>query len=159
VSPERAKSHRAAVDQIQAVRRNDAAYSMPVLLDRARWQTCLLKNRFQIAVRSGKVADIKLRCDKQYLFFRYEASVQHRVASRDDQTCSIEIVGDPGTMLDLIQSWSLRVHRIADTVALLVRGAISEPSNGMAHHEGEASNPLFAILGDWAACLKKSAKR
>lgn len=104
MSPEKAKSLQPALDQIQAVLESDASYSMPVLLERTGWQTRLLKDRFQIVVHSGKVADLKLRCEKQYLFFHYEPSVQYRIDGRNAQTCSIEIVGDPGTTLDLIQS-------------------------------------------------------
>jgi hypothetical protein len=53
-------------------------------------------------VTSGAVSEIKLRCEKQYLFFKYQPGVQYSIGSKKDQ-CSIEVVGDPGTKFDLVQ--------------------------------------------------------
>jgi hypothetical protein len=58
---------------------------------------------FEIAVSSGRVSEIKLRCERQYVFFRYEPGVQYKVDGAGG-TCGIELVGDPGTAFELIQS-------------------------------------------------------
>jgi hypothetical protein len=62
----------------------------------------LFRNRFSIAVKSGGVSEIKLRCERQYLFFRYEPGVQYSIGSKKDQ-CGIEVIGNPGTTFDLVQ--------------------------------------------------------
>jgi TonB family protein len=93
-----------AMAQVEALRTNDASYSVDAEIDKGTsWFYMLFKNRFQIAVSSGKLAEIKLRCDKQYVFFRYEPDVQYRVSDRYG-SCGLELVGDPGTKFSLIQS-------------------------------------------------------
>jgi hypothetical protein len=49
------------------------------------------------------VSEIKLRCEKQYVFFRYQPAVEYSVANRAGR-CSMEVVGEPGTAFELIQS-------------------------------------------------------
>ena len=67
------------------------------------WFYMLFKKRFQIAVTNGELAEIKLRCDKQYVFFRYEPDIQYRVSDRHGN-CGVELVGAPGTKFSLVQS-------------------------------------------------------
>jgi len=59
-------------------------------------------HRFSIVVASGAVKEIKLRCQKQYLFFRYQPGLEYSIGSKSDH-CGIEVVGDPGTTFRLIQ--------------------------------------------------------
>jgi hypothetical protein len=66
------------------------------------WNGILFRNRFSIAVTSGDISEIKLRCEKQYLFFRYEPGLQYSIGAKQDR-CSIEAVGNPGTTFDLVQ--------------------------------------------------------
>jgi TonB family protein len=93
------------MDKIEALRRSDTAFAMTARMSEvtSSWHGELFKKRFQIIVASGKVSDIKLRCEKQYLFFRYEPGLQYKVDAPSGK-CSIEVVGDPGTSFDLIQS-------------------------------------------------------
>jgi hypothetical protein len=67
------------------------------------WHHQLFKDHFQIAVASGKVSDIKLRCKKAYVFFHYQPGVQYKVESRSGN-CWMELIGEPGTTFDLTQS-------------------------------------------------------
>lgn len=93
-----------AMAKVEALRTSDASYSVAGEINKGTsWFYTLFKNRFQIDVASGKVAEIKLRCDKQYVFFRYEPGVQYRVSDRYG-SCGLELVGDPGTKFSLIQS-------------------------------------------------------
>jgi hypothetical protein len=66
------------------------------------WNYELLKRRFQIEVASGKVAEIKLRCDRQYVFFQFDPKLQYTIGG-NDRSCSMEVVGDPGTKFRLTQ--------------------------------------------------------
>jgi TonB family protein len=95
---------RPSVDQINALRNSDKPVAMSVRIDRGTtWHGTLFKNRFRILVTSGAVAEIKLRCAQQYLLFNYDASLEYSVTSRSGP-CGIEVIGDAGTLFDLIQS-------------------------------------------------------
>lgn len=90
--------------RVEALRTRDTSYSVDGEIDKGTsWFYTLFKNRFQIAVSSGTVAEIKLRCDKKYVFFRYEPDVQYRISDRYG-SCALELVGDHGTKFSLIQS-------------------------------------------------------
>ena len=90
--------------RVQALRTNDSPYSVEGVIDNeTSWFYALFKNRFQIDVASGRLAEIKLRCDKQFVFFRYEPGVQYRISDKYG-SCGLELVGDHGTKFSLIQS-------------------------------------------------------
>jgi len=92
------------IDQIQALRSGDGTVRLAGAINRGTsWNGQLFKNRFEIALSSGQVSEIKLRCEKQYLFFPYEPGVRYTVETRGG-SCSIELVGDPGTKFELVQS-------------------------------------------------------
>jgi hypothetical protein len=56
-----------------------------------------------IVVASGEDAEIKSRCQKSFVFCRYQPREQYTVESRHG-SCAIEVVGNPGTKFELIQS-------------------------------------------------------
>lgn len=92
-----------SIDQIQALRSNDQAFAVNgEIVMGSSWYYELLKRRFQIDVTSGAVAEIKLRCDQQYVFFRYDPQLQYTI-SGNNSGCWMELVGDPGTKFRLIQ--------------------------------------------------------
>lgn len=91
------------IDQVQELRKSDRAFRLSAQMDEGTsWYGELFKNRFEVVVLSGKVSDIKLRCEKQYLFFRHEPGLQYKVDAPSGN-CSIELIGEPGTKFDLIQ--------------------------------------------------------
>ena len=91
------------VEKIRAIQRGNQPFSFLATIDKSTdWNGTLFRNRFSIAVKNGAVSEIKLRCEKQYLFFKYEPGVQYSIGSKDDR-CGIEVVGDPGTTFELIQ--------------------------------------------------------
>jgi hypothetical protein len=93
-----------AMDKVAAVEKNDTAFSMSgEFADSTSWNGVLLKHRFQLLVASGRVSEIKLRCEKNYVFFAYDPDLVYKVEARSGR-CSIELVGDPGTKFRLIQS-------------------------------------------------------
>ncbi len=98
----RAELQRVA-DQITAIQSSDRTITTAGYIGKHSWDTLLFKNRFAIGVRSGAVTEIKLRCKKKYFFFKYEPDVQYTVSPNAGQ-CFIEVVGDPGTELSMVQS-------------------------------------------------------
>ncbi|MBB6093859.1 TonB family protein [Povalibacter uvarum] len=71
--------------------------------DSTSWYFLLFRKRFQINLASGRIAEIKLRCDKRYVFFKYDPEVMYTIADKYG-SCSMELVGEPGTQFKLIQS-------------------------------------------------------
>ncbi len=92
------------VDQIEALRKTDRPVRLAAQVGSgASWFGQLFKDRFRIAVTSGRVAEIKLRCQKQYVFFRHREGAAYKI-DPGSGTCGIEVTGDPGTRFELIQS-------------------------------------------------------
>lgn len=93
-----------SIDKIQALRTDDKAYAVAGDFgERSSWFYGLLKRKFQLEVASGSIAEIKLRCDRQYVFFRFDPTLQYSIAG-NNTGCSMELVGQPGTKFRLIQS-------------------------------------------------------
>jgi len=105
VAPENIRTDfQGTIARIEALRASDRPVRMSAGFGkRTSWFGRLFKNRFEVAVASGRVAEIKLRCEKQYVFFRYEPGVQYKVDGASG-TCGVELVGDPETKFELIQS-------------------------------------------------------
>lgn len=92
------------VDQVKRLRDSDTVLPMSAQIDRGTtWQGVLFRNRFNITVMQGAISEIKLRCEKGYVFFKYDPRVQYSVSSKVG-TCAIDVVGNPGTTFELIQS-------------------------------------------------------
>jgi len=92
-----------AIDEIETLRTNDRAYAVTGDFgDRSSWFYQLLKRKFQIEVASGAISEIKLRCDQQYVFFHFEPALQYAIPG-NNQRCSMEMVGQPGTTFRLTQ--------------------------------------------------------
>jgi hypothetical protein len=92
------------IDHLITMRDSDKAFALSARIDKGtRWHGSLLRHRFAITVTDGAVSEIKLRCEKQYLFFKYDPSLEYSVNGRSG-LCGIEIVGAPGTTFELIQS-------------------------------------------------------
>lgn len=93
-----------AVDQIKSLQQKSPPYRVAATIgDGSSWFITLFKKHFEIEVASGKVAEIKLRCDKAYVLFRYEPEMHYEVADRLNE-CQMEVIGDPGTTFALIQA-------------------------------------------------------
>ena len=101
---EDARTMHETVAQILALRDDERSYSVDSEFgDNTSWHYRLLKNRFHVNLRSGEIAEIKLRCDKKYVFFRYKPDMQYEISDKYG-TCGIELVGNPGTAFTLVQS-------------------------------------------------------
>ena len=92
-----------SIAEIQTLRTNDRAYAVAGDFgEQSSWFFELLKRRFQVEVASGSIAEIKLRCDRHYVFVRFDPTLQYTI-SGNDGGCSMEMVGQPGTKFRLIQ--------------------------------------------------------
>jgi TonB family protein len=92
-----------SIDEIETLRTSDKAYAVAGDFgDQSSWFFELLKRRFQVEVASGSIAEIKLRCNRQYVFFHFDPTLQYTLAG-NDTSCSMEMVGQPGTKFRLIQ--------------------------------------------------------
>ena len=92
------------VDQLDALRADDSAYSVPGDFgEYTSWSYNLFKDEFSIHNVQGDIAEIKLRCSKGYVFFRFQPDVKYKVASGRNR-CHLQLVGNPGTTFSLTQS-------------------------------------------------------
>jgi TonB family protein len=67
------------------------------------WSLGLFRHKFSLNVTYGTVADIKVRCDKTFLRFKYDPQIVYHVESRFGN-CGMAIIGEPGTQFTVIQS-------------------------------------------------------
>jgi len=90
------------IDRIQTLRTNDQAYTINGQIVESQWGIRLFKHRFRLAVSQGHVSDIKLLCQRKFVTFKFDPSLQYRV---DDHygDCQFSVAGDAGTRLELTQ--------------------------------------------------------
>ena len=93
------------IDDVHALRTDERAYAIPgeIPAESSSWFYPLYKRRFQVAVASGHVSELKLRCDRQYVSFGFDPNIYYRIADRSGG-CRLELIGEPGTRFELIQS-------------------------------------------------------
>lgn len=92
-----------AIAEIKRLKSDDRAFSVTGrIANGTSWYFALLKKRFQIDKVNGAVAEIKLRCDTDFVFFRHDPQMRYSVADRFGD-CRLEVVGDPGTTFRLVQ--------------------------------------------------------
>lgn len=95
--------YKALVDKILILQKDEASFSVSGNLKNSSWSHSLLKRNFHINVTSGHVAQLKLRCQRQYVSFAFDPELQYRVADGAGD-CWLEVIGDPDTAFDLVQS-------------------------------------------------------
>lgn len=102
--PEAARqSLEAAVAEVERLKGDDRVYSVRGRINSGTsWYYSLLKKHFQIDEVDGSLAEIKLRCDTDFVFFRHDPQMRYSVADRFGD-CHLEVVGDPGTSFRLVQ--------------------------------------------------------
>lgn len=94
---------RPTVEDVQKLRTDERSYRVRGRIETGTsWFYRLHKRRFQIAPRTGSLAEIKLRCDAQYVFFRFDPKMQYTTNDKYG-LCTLEVVGDPGAEFDLVQ--------------------------------------------------------
>jgi hypothetical protein len=93
-----------AVDDMNRIRDSDESVRLSARIEKGTsWSGRMFKKRFYLDVKNGEVSEIKLRCEKQYVYFKYDPTLRYSVSGKSGE-CYIEVVGDPGTSFDLVQS-------------------------------------------------------
>jgi TonB family protein len=107
LKPEQAQASgmQPTIDDVTTLRKDDRAYAIPgeIAAGASSWFYDLYKHRFQVVVANGHVSEIKLRCDRRYVSFGYDATLYYRIADQYGD-CGLELIGEPGTQFQLIQS-------------------------------------------------------
>ena len=102
IDDQRREKLEAVARQLEALRENDSAYSVPgeVQAD-AHWLFHLFKDDFALRDVQGEIAELKLYCQRKFVFFRFDPSLEYRV--HDGGRCELRVVGNPGTTFQLVQ--------------------------------------------------------
>ena len=93
----------AVVDKLESVRLDNTAYSVPGDFgDRFSWNFSLFKDEFYLDAVEGRIEEIKLRCARKFISFRFDPDIQYKI-NREYMPCRMELIGDPGTTFALTQ--------------------------------------------------------
>lgn len=90
------------VDQLQQLRSDHSAFEVAGVMPEGQWFLHLFKRHFQAEVSGGLISQVKLRCDKRYVFFSFDPKMEYQVANADGK-CSVELEGTPGTKFKFVQ--------------------------------------------------------
>lgn len=93
---------RPTVAKVKLLKADSRAYKVPGRLRDGYWNYYLFKNTFRIDVLKGRVSQVKLRCDKKYVFFQFDPNRDYLVSDKFGK-CIIEVLGDADTQFELMQ--------------------------------------------------------
>ena len=97
-------SFREVSKRLAALRDSDVAYPVKgQLRANGSWSIRLFKNSFYLSDLAGVVEELKLRCQRSYIFFDFDPEVQYSVSDNAGE-CTLEILGDAGTTFTLVQA-------------------------------------------------------
>jgi len=104
VDQEFLEAHRASIDDIAALRADDRSFVIEgEILGRTSWFQTLLKRKFQISVSSGRISQLRLRCERDYVVTPFQAYKQYETKSENGR-CELQVIGDLDTKFRLVQS-------------------------------------------------------
>ena len=104
ISPEQAQPYRNVLSQIEDIKSGDAAFAMKeILSDRGTRHLELFKGTFYFDQVEGSIEQIKLRCQQKFLSFDFNIENSYSIPASYG-TCKMEIIGDPNTTFNLVQS-------------------------------------------------------
>lgn len=90
-------------DELLVLRDSDSSFARQATVGKSnRYWLALWRDQFSVQVLSGEVAELKLRCGKGYVFFRFDPELTYR-APNADKSCTLEVVGNPGSELRITQ--------------------------------------------------------
>ena len=91
----------ASAARVEGLRRNGQPIEAPGVLDaNGSWFIQLFKRDFTIAVESGRIEKLKLRCKGGFVLFGYEPSLSYPA---ELPGCSLQVLGAAGTHFILTQ--------------------------------------------------------
>jgi TonB family protein len=93
-----------AIERIKQLRAGPGAYAMSDSIGKKdRWSVHLFKRTFALAVSSGDVSQLKLKCKGKYVQFPFDHKLEYTVPEEVGD-CLLVIEGTPGTQFELTQS-------------------------------------------------------
>ena len=91
------------VSEIETLRNDDRAFVISGKTDNVgRWGICLLKDEFYLDNAQATINEIKLRCSRKYIFFKYTAETKYHVPA-EYGACNMELLGDADAAFDFVQ--------------------------------------------------------
>jgi TonB family protein len=89
--------------KVEAVRVSDKAFSVANRINgNYRAQHSLLKSSFHISNIEGRIAELRVHCDKGYLGFSFDPDINYRVKS-GWRECELTVIGDPDTAFIVVE--------------------------------------------------------
>jgi TonB family protein len=102
IDPRSAAQIQDIVQQLEKLRSSDTSYTVSGQMVEGSWHLHLFKPHFRAVVSEGYISQVKLRCDKRYLYFAFDPALEYQITDKEGR-CSIELDGAPGTRFDFIQ--------------------------------------------------------
>lgn len=91
------------VERLETLRSDAREYGVSgVVPEGGSWFLGLFKRHFRIEVGNGYLSQVKLRCDKGYVYFAFDPKLRYE-ASGKYGGCEMELLGAPGTRFTLFQ--------------------------------------------------------
>lgn len=91
------------VDVINNLRNGTEPLGVLGKIDTAAWTHTLLRRHFQLQDVKGKIEELKLRCEREYLAFPFDPTLQYSVSPKAG-TCRLEVIGDGDTEFTLVET-------------------------------------------------------
>lgn len=100
---EQVAAWRPTMDQVSRLRESGPPVHFEAEIEKGNsWFDRLFRKNFEVVVLSGRVSEIKLRCEKKFIFFHYEPNVRYTVESQAGN-CWVQVVGENGTKFGFVQ--------------------------------------------------------
>jgi hypothetical protein len=104
IAPDHLKAAwRDSMTQLEQARASGKPFRYVNRLERASGFHPLFHSRFRITVAEGRIDEIKLRCERMYVQFPYDATIRYSVSPEKGE-CMLEVVGEVGTRYDIAES-------------------------------------------------------
>jgi TonB family protein len=91
------------IAQVEILRSDDRPYIVSGDLKDGGWFIQLFKSNFRIAVISGQISTLKLRCERSYRTFEFDPELEYHVPKQAG-LCHLEIDGSSGSKFKLVQA-------------------------------------------------------
>jgi len=96
-----AEQSKPLIEAIDELRSAGAPYEIAAQMPEGSWHLHLFKRHFRAVVSDGFISQVKLRCEKKFLYFTFDPALEYEVGGNGD--CMVELDGAPGTHFKLVQ--------------------------------------------------------